>query len=448
MSNVPQSSYWLRSGFLTLTERACGLIFAFGTAALLLRGLSKEAFAAWGVFLIVAYFVEMGRNGLVQNGLIRFFALHRHDKDDYAAISTASLTINIGFSILTNVVLWLLMAPLARTLHTPEIIDTIPVYFMTNFVMALFSHFNFVQQANFEFRGIFWSTFSYRGGLFFWILAGKLAGWPLQLPQLALAMLGGALVGTAGSWLYARPFLRHSPRIDPSWIIKLAAYGKYVLGTNLSTMFYKNIDKLTLGHLLGPAAFAVYDAAAKVTQLVETPSFSIAQIVFPRSAGRMETDGAAGIKHLYEYSVAAIMAIILPFILLVLLFAEPIVWVFAGGQYSAAADIMRLTAFFGFFMPFAVQFGTILDSTGKPDVNFAYTLLTAAINLALSYYFVERYGLFGAAFATLTTYAICFILMQRYLYKKFKINPLNVLLLLPELYKTGWNLIKTKVAAA
>lgn len=162
----------------------------------------------------------------------------------------------------------------------------------------------------------------------------------------------------------------------------------------------------------------------------------------------METDGAAGIKHLYEYSVAAIMAIILPFILLVLLFAEPIVWVFAGGQYSAAADIMRLTAFFGFFMPFAVQFGTILDSTGKPNVNFAYTLLTAAVNLVLSYYFVGRYGLFGAAFATLTTYAICFILMQRYLYKKFKINPLNVLLLLPELYKTGWNLIKTKVAAA
>lgn len=440
----PTRHYWIRSGFLTLLERGCSLLFAFGTAALLLRGLTKEDFATWGIFLITTYFIEMGRSGLIQNGLVRFLALHRSERADYAAISTASLALNAGFSIISGLLLWLGTGWIVQTYHAPGISELIHVYWITNFVMVLYWHFNFVQQANFEFRGIFWSTFFFRGGLFAWVLLCKLAAWPVELPQLAVAMLAGAILGMLGSWLYARPFLRHARQIDPGWVKKLLAYGKFVLGTNLSTMFYKNIDKLALGQLLGPAAFAVYDAAGKVTQMIETPSFSIAQIVFPQSAGRMENEGAAGVKRLYERSVAAILAIILPFILLVLLFAGPIIRLFAGDQYAASADVMRLTAFFGLFMPFAVQFGTILDSTGKPAVNFGYTLSTALLNLGLSFWFVTRYGLFGAAFATLTTYAASFAFMQYYLYKKFKINALNVFLHIPDLYVQGWKILVTK----
>ncbi len=444
--SAPQHHYWIRSGFLTLLERGCGLVFAFGTAALLLRGLTKQDFATWGVFLIATYFIEMGRSGLIQNGLVRFLALHRDKNGDYAAISTASLALSAGFSILTTLLLWLGTGWLARTYHTPGVTEVLPVYFVTNFVMILFCHFNFVQQANFEFRGIFWSTFFFRGGPFVWVLLCKVSAWRIELPHLAGAMLTGAVLGALGSWLYARPFLSNTARIETAWVKKLLAYGKYVLGTNLGTMFYKNIDKLALGQLLGPAAFAVYDAAGKVTQMIETPSFSMAQIVFPQSAGRMEEEGAPGIKRLYERSVAAILAIILPFIALVLLFAEPIIRVFAGDQYAASAGVMRWTAFFGLFMPFAVQFGTILDSTGKPAVNFACTSSTALLNLGLSYWFVTRYGLFGAAFATLTTYAISFVFMQYYLYKKFKINALRTFLYIPELYRLGWKLLIVRTA--
>jgi len=441
---APQHHYWIRSGFLTLLERGCGLVFAFGTAALLLRGLTKEDFAAWGVFLIAAYFIEMGRSGMIQNGLVRFLAIHRDKKNDYAAISTASLALNACFSILAALLLLPGTGWLASTYHAPRLAEILPVYVITNFVMVLFYHFNYVQQANFEFRGIFWSTFFFRGAPFAWVLFCKVSGWPLELRHLAGAMLGGAVSGAMGSWLYARPFLLHTARVELTWVKKLLAYGRYVLGTNLGTMFYKNIDKLALGQLLGPVAFAVYDAAGKVTQMIETPSFSIAQIVFPQSAGRMEKDGAPGIKRLYERSVGAILAIILPFIALVLLFAEPIIRAFAGDQYAASAGVMRLTAFFGLFMPFAVQFGTILDATGKPAVNFAYTLSTALLNFGLSYWFVTRYGLFGAAFATLTAYAISFALMQHYLYKKFKINALRAFLYIPEFYGLGWKLLMVK----
>ena len=97
-----KENYWLRSSLLTLLEKGTGLVFALGTAMLLLRMLTKEAFAAWGVFLILTYFLEMGRSGLIQNGLIRYLTTHKSDETAYRAITTASLVLNIAFSLLSN----------------------------------------------------------------------------------------------------------------------------------------------------------------------------------------------------------------------------------------------------------------------------------------------------------------------------------------------------------
>ncbi len=445
MSNVhPPASgnYWLRSGALTLLERGFGLLFNFGAAVLLLRLLSQEDFAAWGIFLLILYFIEMGRSGLLQNGLIRHLAIHRDEPEACGRIMSASLFLSLLYSTVTSLLLALGAGWIAGQYHVPQIEAMLPALFVANGLMVVYNHCYFVQQAYLEFRGVFWSTFFYRGALFVALLVYWQAGWAIRLSQIAWAVPAGAAVAALAAWWYARPFLAASARLDWSWVKKLFSYGKYVLGTNLSTMFYKNIDKLTLGHLLGPAAFAIYDAAGKVTQMVETPSFSIAAVAFPKSAERMAREGAAGVKRLYEKSVAVILAIILPFLVLVLLFAEPIIWLFAGEKYLASADVLRLTAFFGLFMPFAVQFGTVLDSTGRPGTNLAYTAFTAALNLTLSYWFIGQFGLFGAAFAVLAGYTVSFVLMQAYLYKHFRVNILNVLRFIPEFYLMGFEFVK------
>ncbi len=437
-TNNQQRNRWLRSGLFSLLEKGAALLFNLGTTVLLLRLLTKEDFAAWGIFIILTYFVEMGRSGLIQNALMRHLALSRNDRQTYSAISTASFFLNFSFSVFSNLLLWLGANWVAQQYQVPQIAALLPAYFLTNFVMALYAHGYFVQQARSEFRGVFWGAVFLRGLPFCWVFFCWWTGKPVELSDLAWAMLTGALAGGVAVWLFARPFIFFSKKIDFQWVAKLFSFGKYVLGTNLSTMFYKNIDKLTLGHLLGPAAFAVYDAAGKVTQMVEMPSYSLAAIVFPHSA----REGAAGAKRLYERSVAAVLAIILPFLVMTVLFAEPIIWLFAGEQYMASADVLRLTAFFGLFLPFAVQFGTVLDSTGRPATNFIFTLFTALLNLGLSYWFVAEFGLFGAAFATLLGYAASFVLMQVYLFKKFKINALNAFRYVPEVYGTGWKMLR------
>ena len=122
------SNYWLRSGFFTLLEKGMALIFSLGTAMLLLRMLDKETFAAWGIFTIIGYFVEMGRSGLIQNGLVRALAMHKTDRRAYTSISSASFALNLIFSLLSNVLLWLCAHWIATQYQIPQLSLLLPVY--------------------------------------------------------------------------------------------------------------------------------------------------------------------------------------------------------------------------------------------------------------------------------------------------------------------------------
>ena len=421
------------------------MAFNLGTAMLLVRLLTKEAFATWGIFILLAYFVEMGRSGLLQNGLVRALATRKNDRAEQAKIITAAFLLNISFSILSNLILWLAADWICRQYQVPMLTQMLPAYFIANGLMAFCTHYSFVQQAHFEFRGMFWTSVLYRGIPFVWVLGCWWTEASVLLWQFSWVVLISTALAAIAAWWHARPFLFWTSKPDAIWFWDLLSYGKFVLGTNLSTMFYRNIAKLTLGQLLGPAAFAVYDAAGRVTQVVEAPAFSIAAVVFPKSAEKMALEGPAGVKNLYERSVGATLAVILPFVVFVLLFAEPTIRIFAGSEYMESANILRFTAFFGLFMPFAVQFGTLLDATGKPGVNLGYTFITALLNLGLSYLFIQKIGLFGAAYATLAGYALSFVLMQEYLHKNFRINALMAFYFIPEFYKMGWAILRNKL---
>ena len=419
--------------------------FNLGSAMLLLRLLSKETFAAWGIFILLTYFVEMGRSGLLQNGLIRLLQMPFAAPDDKKQLISAAFGLHLVYTLLSNLTLAVFAPWIAAKYQVPELLTILPVYYATNLVWAGCTHSIYVQQAHFDFRGMLATSLFFRGLPFIWVFYNWYFELPVNIWHWGLAQLAGAIMA-----LWWHRTVLFTPAIlrgltDWQWYRTLLGYGKYVLGTNLGTMLYKNADKLSLGQLLGPAAFAVYDVAGRVTQLVEAPAFSIASVVFPKSAERMALEGPSGVKQLYERSVGATLAVILPFILLVLIFPEWIVRFFAGAQYPESADLLRITAFFGVFMPFAVQCGTALDASGRPAVNFFFTLATALVNICLNYLFIPVFGLKGAAFATLTGYFLSFFAMQWYLYHHYRIVAFRAFGYMPVFYQKLWGLLKTRL---
>ena len=434
-----RQSYWLKSGAYVFMQRLSTLLFGFGAFFFLIRALPKDEFGAWALYLSISAIVEMAKNGLVQNGLVKYLAADEKGND--AQIITASLVLNLLLSLLVAIGIALLAPLMARLLNTPMLEGMLYWYILNLFLLIPFSQLSFIQQANFDFRGIFFSNIVRQGLFFVFVVALFFFSLPYQLEWLIIVQGVGILLGGIFSYFFAKKYVHLQSSISWPWVQRLFHYGKYVFGTNVSSMIMKSTDQLMLGALAGPVAVASFNVAARATNFVEVPSFTMASIVFPKSAAKGQKEGPAAIKRLYEKSVGAVHAVLLPVVLLVLFFPELIILIIAGKDYMDSALLLQVVVVYCLFIPFSRQFGTIMDSVGKPHLNFWLICLLALLNVILNYFLISAYGVMGAAFATLFTYFIGFIANQLILYRFYRISTFQVFKEMWSFYRQGYQFL-------
>src|SRR5690606_25817778 len=103
-----------------------------------------------------------------------------------------------------------------------------------------------------------------------------------------------------------------------------------------------------------------------------------------------------------------------------------IIYVVAGPDYYPAVLILQLTILFSMVRPISYQFGSTLDAIGKPRVNFNTNALMMVVNLALCYIFINLYGGIGAAYASMISYTLSFIVMMLLLKKYVQVEVRNI----------------------
>ncbi len=405
-------------------EKASALVFGFGSGVLLFRALSQDVFGVWVLFLTITSVLEVARIGLLQNALVKYLATIK-DPKEIGRVTTASIVLNLILTALIIVALFLLSVPVSQLLNAPLLAKLLKIYCFTTVLLIPFFQGNYIQQANLDFRGIFWANAMKGGVIFIFIAWMYFSNAEIGLISLAYCQIVAAGLSSVVAVIFAKKYTKLSRRIDWYWVKKLFRFGKYVFGTNFSAQLFKSVDKLLLGALPagGAAAVAIYEAALKVTNLTDVPTASMANILFPQSARRFE-EGKHAVKALYEKSVGAILAFMVPVVAFVIVFADWILVLVAGNEYAGWGNVLRITILFGLILPYVVQFGTVLDSIGKPQINFAYTLLSLIFTIVLNAIFITLFGVYGAALGTLSAYVITFIFMQVYLYKYLKVNAL------------------------
>lgn len=430
-----KNGYWLRSGFYTLSEKAAALVFGFGGGVLLFRALTQDELGVWVLFLSITSILEVGRIGLLQNALVKYLTVSK-DTEEIGRITTASLVLNLMLTGAIVVFLLLLSKPVSTWFDAPHLAELLRIYCLTTVLLVPFFQGNYIQQANLDFKGIFWGN-AVKGGILFSYIAWMFfSDTPIELKNLAICQIIAAVAASIVSVSFAHKFTYFSKAIDWGWMRKLFRFGKFVFGTNFCAQLYKNVDKLLLGALPGGgvAAVAIYEAAIKVTNLTDVPTSSMANILFPQSARRFE-EGKDAVKQLYEKAVGAILAFMIPAILFIQIFADWIILIVAGSEYAGWGNVLRITILFGLLMPYIVQFGTVLDSIGKPNVNFFYTVISLGFTIGLNLVFINQFGVFGAAIGTLSAYGLTFLMMQMYLRKHLNVNPLRPFKYMLDFYK-------------
>lgn len=434
------SSYWLRSGLYAMAQRLSTALFGIAGFLILVRVLPKQAMGSWALYLTISTLLEVVRAGLIKNALVKYSTDFPEER---RIIEGSSLALNIASGLISGGLLALASEPIAHYLNDPDLASPFRIHFAASLFLVAFQHLEFVQIAKMDFKGIFLGYFVRQGSFFLFLgLHWLLQEAPPSLSELAIYQLFGIIGGTAASYASSRRYLIGRLRYSRIWLEKLWKYGRFVFATNVSSMLFRSTDQLMIGYFLSPVAVAAYNAAVRVTNLIDLPAHTVSDMVFPKSVKAIQEQGTKGVKLLYEQSVGMILAMYLPLGLFIWLFPEWVVQVIAGEQYAEAAPILQITVISGLFLPFLRQYGTMMDAIGKPNYNFYLLVFIALLNALLNYFAIQQWGTIGAAQATLATYVIGFFASQYILNKQIEVQTWQVVLRIASSYLIILNMLK------
>ncbi|NIJ53651.1 flippase [Dyadobacter arcticus] len=415
--------YWLKSGIINVMQNFTSVLFGFGGFYLMVRMLDKHSFGVWTLFVATTTIFEMVRSGLIQNALIKYLSFS--ESSEHNKILSASFALCGGLTLLCILINLVIAHYLGQIWKSEEIVPLFMLYSVVYLFSGILSQFHWMEQANFRFNGIFVTNFVKQGVFFIYLVICFFFKIKINLIELVYIQALALLLSIMVEYFFVKDLLNFAFQVTTEWVKKLLNYGKYAFGTSIGSILSSTIDQMMLGSLLSPAASGAFNIAVRIMNLVDIPTNAIAVIVFPQSARRLATDGEAAIKYLYEKSVGTILAVLIPALLFLFLFPDFVVSFIAGDKYEETVPILKVTVLYCLLIPFGRQCGTILDSIGRPKINFMLVMLNAVINLGLNYILISRIGVMGAAYATLISNIVSFTIAQTILNRILKVNTLN-----------------------
>jgi lipopolysaccharide exporter len=436
-------SRWLSEGAYSLLNRVAILFFAFIAIFFMVRIMPKEEVGIWVLFTSVTAILEMVRHGFIRNPFITH--LVSADEADKKKVITTSLVLHCFLAGGLSILLLIVAVPFSKFWNAPGLDILFGLYALNTLAFIPFLHFEYLQTAKLNFKAVFISNLFRVALPSLFVAIAYFTAHDLSLTELAVANIAATLIGASIAYFYVRDLAGTFVRLDWKLLGELFHFGKYTLGTNISSMFIKSTDSWMIGRFVSTAGVALYNPALKIAGLVEVPTITIANMLFPRVPQRMKEKGVDGVRDIYYKSVSCILAVMLPALIPLYFLSDLVVKFIFGPEYMEASPILRVTLFYSLIIPFNRQFGTLMDGLKHPKINFYLLVIAAVLNIVFNFLFLQWFGLIGSAYATLLAYLVVFTLNQIVLYRMFQINTLKVIEGIPEWYRVGWDIFRKRI---
>lgn len=191
--------------------------------------------------------------------------------------------------------------------------------------------------------------------------------------------------------------------IKEAWPIGLVA---------MLTVFFLTIDTIILGFFRDSTEIAYYSAAQKSLQLLALLPSIIITALIPLLTRLTKTE--KGITNIFSRSISVAYLIITPIIILVIVFAYPIINILFGKEYLQAAPLLQITSISVLASIISTFMINALISYGKQKQTILFASVGAVSNIILSLLLIPRAGMYGAAISFVTTQIIMSVFMLIY----------------------------------
>jgi len=168
---------------------------------------------------------------------------------------------------------------------------------------------------------------------------------------------------------------------------------------------YMRIDQVFIKHMLSIESVGLYGAAVKLSEIWYFLPVVVVGSLFPAVLNARKVSITKYTHRLSRlYSLAIYLSIL--FIIPVFFLSEQIVVFLYGDAYLGAVGSLKIYIWAGVSVAIGSVLTQVLIGEKRTKMTLVISLIGVTLNVILNIYFIPRYGIEGAAWATLISYSI------------------------------------------
>jgi O-antigen/teichoic acid export membrane protein len=387
------------------------LVYTFLSA----RTIPKEEYGILMIALSIGNFLNLACEAGVGSAMVKYGA---EERSNFGEVFFSAVALKLLFAACLSIILVALSRNIAVLLHDQRLLTPIRLLPVLAFATALNNSLRQGMQARQEVKKMFLMDTVALGVVI--LLYGSLAltgRLKSASGVIAIACCGGfsAVLFGAVAWL-AR--LKLKVGIEKKTVFKLLNFGKYSTLSELGTILYSRIDTVMIGFFLTGLAAATYNAAWVLSYGVNLLMSAISLLALPVASIAHSRGSKGDLREIYETTTAVALTCTIPLFLVLVTFAHPIIRILYSNRYPDAVVVLRILAIWWLIKPFGTMAGNIFYGAGRPRTLAIITLGTVVLNVIANLVLIPRYGIAGAAWASIISFSVG-ILIGYYLMRKW-----------------------------
>lgn len=195
--------------------------------------------------------------------------------------------------------------------------------------------------------------------------------------------------------------------------------------TAFLSVIHQKVDKIMLGILLNSTAVGIYNIAFVIASLVSFFLIVLNSVISPIISKMYYEDNLTKLSEVFKISTRWVSSASFLFFFLILILNKEILHIF-GKDFESGVTVLVFIALGQIFNSITGAKFAILNMTGNVKFNLYINLIAVIINIVFNLLLIPKYGMNGAAFATMSTLFILSSLTCIFIYKKLKIHPFSM----------------------
>lgn len=411
-----------KNTIITFITNVLNLLLFLGASVIIARVLGPEGKGIYTLSILLATLSVTFTNIGIGPASVYYISKKKYSPKEIFGNDVFFSLIISGFAILIGLVIVLFFSgslfPDIKKVYLLLALSLIPFQIFLNFVNCVLLGLQKIKEYNF---------INIITAFIFLVLVGIfLLGLALGIKSAIIALVISSLISASVLFFWTKSITGgFSLHLNKPYFRDSFLYGIKAYTSNILAFLHARIDILMINFFLNPIAVGFYSISVGITEKLWLISQSAAIVLFPKVASEEDEKRKKEFTPLVCRNVVLITAIgaFLLFLLsrwvIVLLFSEK----FLDSVQPLQILLIGIVAISG-----SRILANDLAGRGKPMVNTYINTISVVSNILLNIFWIPRWGIEGAAWATTISYTIT-LLIRIIIYSRISGNSVKEILI-------------------